>query len=76
MRITTSRRLVRIWFGIVLWSVLFSGALLAVDWWHGELIEHIGWQLSLSMAALLCAGVAMLSLPLLISAVILDRRQR
>jgi hypothetical protein len=76
MGITTSQRLVRIWFGIVLCSVLFIGALLVMDYWHGELIEHIGWQFLLSLAALLCVGVATLSLPLLISALILDRKKR
>lgn len=69
------RRLVRIWIGIVFGTALFLAALLVVDWWQGELIEHIGWQLPLSLAALLCVGVAIMSLPLLILAVTRDRKE-
>lgn len=76
MSLKVSGTLVRIWFGMVSCTAFFLAALLVVDLWRGEVIEHIGWQFPLSLAALLCAGVAILSLPLLIVAVILDRKKK
>ena len=68
--------LVRSWFGAVGAVIFFLAGLIVYDIANGEGVAHLGLPVFLEVAALIVVGVAVALLPLLVIAVILDRRGR
>ena len=67
------RWLVRIWFSSVgLATLLVMGAIVQDMFW-GEGIEHVGLLFVLAFGAILVVGLAVVLLPLLVVAVVLQR---
>ena len=73
----SSRHLVRAWAIIVIGVTLLMGGLLA---WSAanpddELIGHFGWGFALTLHVLPVLAVAIVGLPLLVAAAVMDRRR-
>jgi len=73
-RSRVSKWLVRSWFGAVGVVALFMAAVIVEDIVNGEGVAHVGLPVFLEVAALIVVGVAVALLPLLVIAVVLDRR--
>ena len=68
--------LVRVWFGGVALTALVLAGLLVYDWFRGEGISHLGLAYLLELSAVAFIGVALALLPLLVLAVVINRKAK
>ena len=68
--------LVRTWFGLEIFAVIALAIIIAIDWIAGEGVAHLGWRFTLSYAAMILLVLAIVTLPLLVVAVVRDKRSK